>query len=187
MSCCGVFIMPTEWILRKPADTPTDAGERRLTGGKVLAMLLAFFGVVAAVNALMMTLAIGTMPGLDARNGYDPSQRYNAEIAASRAQAARGWRQDASVILSDGAAVVALTLTDSEDRPVTGLEIAAELAHPATRGLDRASRMIEIAPGRYTARVADVRPGLWTLGIVARPDAAGEPLWRGRTRLMVKG
>lgn len=187
MSCCGVFIMPTEWILKQPVPSRPAREAAPLTGGKVLAMLLGFFVVVASVNALMMTLAISTMPGLDARNGYDPSQRYNAEIASSRAQAARGWRQDSTVTLKDGMAEVALTLTDGQNQPISGLEVAAELAHPATRGRDRSGRMIEVAPGRYAARLAGVQPGLWTLGIVARPDAAAEPLWRGRTRLMVKG
>ena len=42
-----------------------------LTGGKVLAMLIAFFGVVIGVNMIMMRLAIQTMPGTDVDSAAD--------------------------------------------------------------------------------------------------------------------
>jgi nitrogen fixation protein FixH len=54
-----------------------------LTGWHVAAIAFAFFAIVAGVNGYMLSAAIRTMPGLDARNGYDVSQRYNAAIAAA--------------------------------------------------------------------------------------------------------
>ena len=32
------------------------------------------------------------LPGIEARNGYDVSQRYNAELAAAAEQERRGWK-----------------------------------------------------------------------------------------------
>lgn len=187
MSCCGGFSMPTEWFLEESRQAAKGADPSPLTGGKVLAMLVGFFLVVALVNAVMMTLAIRTMPGLDARNGYDPSQRYNAEIAAARVQRERGWRQSATVALSEGAAEVVVSLTGPDGGAVSGLDVAIRLDHPATRQLDRQEAAIEIAPGRYRARLPGIRAGQWTLSVTARDIADGEPVWRERERLAVKG
>ncbi|MFY8154383.1 MAG: FixH family protein, partial [Hyphomicrobiales bacterium] len=75
---------------------------RPLTGRFVLILCVAFFGIVAAVNGVMMTYAITTMPGLDAANGYVASQRLNREFDAMRQQAARGWKADVAVALRNG-------------------------------------------------------------------------------------
>jgi nitrogen fixation protein FixH len=179
--------MPTEWFLKESRPATESESPAPLTGGKVLAMLVGFFVVVALVNALMMTLAIRTMPGLDARNGYDPSQRWNAEIAAARAQRDRGWRQSATVALAEGAAEVVVSLTGPDGGAVSGLDVDIRLAHPATRQLDRQEAAVEIAPGRYRARLPDIRPGQWTLSVTARDMPDGEPVWRERERLAVKG
>jgi nitrogen fixation protein FixH len=44
---------------------PTRVSEKPLTGRKVLAILIAFFGVVIGVNVAMMRLAISTLPGTE--------------------------------------------------------------------------------------------------------------------------
>ena len=43
----------------------TPPSQRQLTGRAVLAMLVAFFGVVIGVNVTMAKLAISTLPGTD--------------------------------------------------------------------------------------------------------------------------
>jgi nitrogen fixation protein FixH len=53
-----------------------------LTGGKVLCMLVAFFGVVFSVNFLMAKLAIDTLPGTEVDSAYSASLAYEKEIAA---------------------------------------------------------------------------------------------------------
>ena len=55
---------------------------RQLTGKVVLAILLGFFGTVMSVNALMMTLAITTLPGTEVDSAYAASLAYEREIAA---------------------------------------------------------------------------------------------------------
>ena len=64
---------------------------RPLTGRSVLIMLLAFFGVMLAVNFYMARAAIATHPGLDHRNAYEAGVAYNKEIEAAKAQNALGW------------------------------------------------------------------------------------------------
>jgi nitrogen fixation protein FixH len=44
-----------------------------LTGGKVLLMLVAFFGVVFGVNFTMANLAIKTLPGTEVDSAYSAS------------------------------------------------------------------------------------------------------------------
>ena len=60
-----------------------------LTGGKVLAMLIAFFGVIFSVNMVMMRLAIQTMPGTDVDSAYTASLAYEKEIVTAHDQNAR--------------------------------------------------------------------------------------------------
>jgi nitrogen fixation protein FixH len=58
---------------------------RPLTGWHVLAMFVAFFGVIIAVNFLLAWKAIATFPGLEVDNGYVASQSFDAEMAAQKA------------------------------------------------------------------------------------------------------
>jgi nitrogen fixation protein FixH len=71
--------------------------EKTLTGRTALLSILAFFGVVMAVNVTMMTLAVETLRGTDVDNPYSAGLAYNKEISAARAQEARGWQVVAHV------------------------------------------------------------------------------------------
>lgn len=55
------------------------------------AILLAFFGVVVAVNLTMATLATRTFGGVVVENSYVASQQYNHWLAAARKQDRLGW------------------------------------------------------------------------------------------------
>lgn len=59
-----------------------------LTGRKVFAMFVAFFGTIIAVNVYMATQAVGTFPGLEVKNSYVASQTFDKDRAA---QEALGW------------------------------------------------------------------------------------------------
>lgn len=175
MSCCGVIIMLDE------AASPAGRLPRALTGRIVLFTFIAFFGIVFAVNGVMMTYAISTMPGLDVSNGYVASQRMNRELDAMRQQAERGWKADVSVALQNRAAPINLTLTDRDGRPVTGLAVTARLAHPAITSADRLGAFSENGPGVYAAVVPDVQAGAWTLVIEASRN--GERVFASRNRI----
>ncbi len=181
MSCCGVFIMSSE--AASPAGQ-APRPPRPLTGRFVLILCVAFFGIVAAVNGVMMTYAITTMPGLDAANGYVASQRMNREFDAMRQQAERGWKADVAVALRNGDAPVSLALTDRDGRPVTGLAVTARLAHPALTRADHIGLLTETGPGLYAAVVPRVQPGAWTL--VLEAERAGQRVFASRNRIMLK-
>ena len=65
--------------------TTTDLGERKLTGWHVLAMFVAFFGVIIAVNVTLAWKAIATFPGVEVENGYVASQSFDKDRAAQKA------------------------------------------------------------------------------------------------------
>jgi nitrogen fixation protein FixH len=180
MSCCGVFIMPFDGS--QLAVLPGKQA-RQITGRFVLFCLIGFFGVIFAVNGVMMTLAIRTMPGLDVKNGYVASQAMNREIGAMRLQAGRGWRADISVKLDNRLAAAAVSVVDRDGKPVTGLEITARLAHPALTRADHRSGLIEHRPGLYLAEFPDVQAGAWTF--VVEADRSGERVFASRNRVVL--
>lgn len=172
-----------------PIDLPAPSAPspRRpfeLSGRVVLAGLIGFFFVVAGVNAIMMTVAIRTMPGADVRSAYETSQHFNGEIARMHAQDARGWQAQADIHRAGADAVIALTLRDRQGLPVQGLAVDAKLLHPATRQEDRDTALAETAPGSYSAQVPALHSGAWTVLIDARRD--GEPMFISRSRVMLR-
>src|SRR5436305_2810706 len=95
---------------------------RSLTGRKVLAMMIAFFGVVIGVNLIMMRFAIQTLPGTEVDSAYSASLAYEKEITAARDQNARKWKVDAHVERGrEGAATLEIEARDSDGQPVSGL------------------------------------------------------------------
>ncbi len=185
MCCCGVLILPhdmtkTSMTLRsmKPAKPP-----RPITGRFVLCSFIGFFGVIAAVNATMMTLAIRTMPGLDVANGYVASQGMNREIDAMRSQTERAWTADVAAGLENNIAPISISLSDRLGKPVTGLAVTARLAHPALTRADHTGVLIERRPGVYTAELADIQAGAWTL--VVEASQRGERVFASRNRIVL--
>src|SRR6187549_3422989 len=104
---------------------------RPLTGGKVLAMLVAFFGVIISVNMVMMRLAIQTMPGTDVDSAYTASLAYEKEIAIAQGQNARNWKVDAKVRRGpDGSATLQVEARDNDGKPMSGLKFQGRFERP---------------------------------------------------------
>lgn len=163
---------------------PQPRAPFRLGGRFVLLAMLGFFAVVSGVNAVMMTLAIRTMPGVDVKSAYETSQRFNQEIERMRAQAARGWQVNADLRHEGAESVVEVSFLDRLGVPVRGLAVEARLEHPATRAQDRNEHLSEAAPGRYLARMPALHAGGWTLAVTARRD--GTAIFDTRSRIVLK-
>ena len=65
-----------------------------LTGRHVLLAMLAFFGVIFAVNGAFLYFALGSHSGVVAVEPYRKGLAYNQAIAAAEAQERRGWRME---------------------------------------------------------------------------------------------
>lgn len=153
----------------------------KVTGKTVLVYLIVFFAVVASANAVMMTLALKTMPGVDVKSAYEASQNYNVEIARAREQEERGWRANVALNADKGERQIVINFVDKTGAPVRGLTVQARLAHPADRKADIAAEAHEIAPGIYSARFATAHGGAWDLVIEGRQS--GRDIYRSRSRI----
>jgi nitrogen fixation protein FixH len=163
----------------------SPASPRLLTGRKVLAILVAFFGVVFTVNAVMIKVALDTMPGLEVESAYRASLAFNSEAQAAQAQAERGWRVEAHVERdADGRASVRIEARDHAGVPLTGLAFAARLARPADKRFDRVVELAERETGIYRGMVEEVSAGQWDLVLEAERGSAR--LFRSRDRVVLQ-
>jgi nitrogen fixation protein FixH len=166
-----------------PNKNEADKG-RPLTGWRVLAMLLAFFGVIGSVNAVMVYSALSTFSGEVETHPYEHGIAYNREIASAREQAARGWKVDAALErLASGETNIVVTARDSAGADISGVEVAANLASPADKKQDVPAKLQEIAPGRFEAKVR-VAPGARDLVLTALQG--GREVFRSRNRLQIE-
>ena len=132
---------------------------RTITGRHVFFMLLAFFGLIAAVNFNMARLAISNFGGTVVDNSYVASQRYNEWIAAQAAQEARGWSASAER-MTDGRVAVHL-----QGLAADSVSVRAE--HPTRKTLDYDMAMRRAADGVF-ASAEPLPAGRWSLRVIAQ-------------------
>ena len=162
----------------------TRISERRLTGRKVLAMLIAFFGIVIGVNVTMAKLAIKTLPGTDVDSAYTASLGYEKEILAARDQSARNWKVDAHIErLAGGAALLQVEARDRDGRPVTGLKFQGRFERPTDKRADLAIALAEVGIGIYRGRLDAVAPGQRDL--VLEGDNASGRMFLSKNRVLL--
>jgi nitrogen fixation protein FixH len=166
-----------------------DAMERdgcrspRVTGRVVLICLVAFFAVIAGVNAVMVVAAVSTFGGVETRNAYQAGLAFGRETAAAAAQDALHWRVKAKVAAERGATRVEVAAADAAGRPLAGLQAAARLVHPTDQRSDRVVTLREDAPGTF-AGTAAAAVGRWTLEIELSRD--GARLFRSRNGIFLQ-
>jgi nitrogen fixation protein FixH len=163
--------------------TVKAARSRELTGRTVLICLIAFFAVVAGVNAIMVRAAVTTFGGLETQSSYRAGLLFAKETAAARAQDARSWQVQASVVRDGERHKVTIDARDAAGRPLTGLSAAVLLAHPTYRRSDRTVETVEVSPGRFSGAIESMR-GQRDLAIeLMRGD---ERVFRSKTRVVLQ-
>ena len=166
--------------LRLPTIRFAPAGQ--LTGRRVLAMLVAFFGVVMVVNFFMMQAAISTFGGVDTKSSYEAGRLFEGEVAKAAAQSARDWRVDAHLAASGNERVLSVDLSDAKGAPVTGVDVEATLAHPVDERKDVTVVLAETDAGVYRGQ-AIVPAGVWELNLLV--VNGGQQLFRSKNRVIV--
>ncbi|HRY07496.1 MAG TPA: FixH family protein [Hyphomicrobiaceae bacterium] len=164
----------------------TATGERVITGRHVLWGVIAFFGVIFAVNGVFLYEALSTYTGVVSREPYRKGLHYNERIAAEKEQQTRGWASDVALTSTgDGLAII---LKDHQGNPVGGLTFEGRLGRPATEAMDVVLDFKETAPGSYLAAFATLAPGTWQVDLTAKElTSAGEKVvWRARKRVRWK-
>lgn len=173
-----------------PTTLPGVWRQSGLQGRHVLIGMVAFFGIVFAVNGLLLYHALATHSGIVAQEPYRKGLAYNTRIAADERQAALGWSAD--VTLEHGGRV-ALTLAGSDGAAIAARSVVATIGRPTSNREDRRMPLVEVAHGRYTAELGAVEPGAWLVDIEVRNDRlsdqlnnTGTPEYRMRRRLWLK-
>lgn len=162
----------------------SSASPKPLTGRKVLAMLIAFFGVVIGVNVTMMKLAILTLPGTDVDSAYTASLGYEKEIMAAHDQDARHWQVDAHVRRgTDGGATLEVEARDDSGKPMTGLKFQGRFERPTDKRADLPVELAEVGIGVYRGTAPSIAPGQWDL--VLEGDAAGRRMFLSKNRVLL--
>ena len=155
----------------------------RIEGRHVLFALVAFFGVMLAVNGVFVYFATSTFSGLSTEDAYRKGLNYNQVLDAKRAQSATGWTYTAEQ--DDG--LLRLTMQGPDGKPVERLDIRGRLGRPATDVADRAVRFFWHGGGLYTAETGMLPPGQWDLTAEARSAQTEDSApFRIGTRLWVK-
>jgi nitrogen fixation protein FixH len=140
---------------------------QRFTGWHMLATMVAFFGVVIAVNMTMMSIARGSFGGIVVDNSYVASQEFNGWLDAAQAQEELGWSA-ASAITAEGRVLVTVAGTPEP------LAVTATARHPLGRLPDRALTFHRTSAGHYVSTQA-LPEGRWTLRLQL---AAADAVWR---------
>lgn len=156
----------------------------QVTGRTVLVGMLGFFGVVTAVNAAMIYLAVSSHTGVVTTSSYRAGNGWQAEIEAAQAQLARNWQVEAVIDRAGDGAAVEVRVRDRNGAPVTGLAVATLLRSPIREADDLEAALTETETGRYRGKVAAIAPGNWTLLIDAAE--AGVRVFHSESRLFVR-
>lgn len=162
----------------------TRALPKRLTGRHVLLILVAFFGIIIAVNVTMAKLAISTLSGTEVDSAYTESLAYEKEIATARDQDARKWKVDAHIDrAAGGAAVLRVEARDKAGQPLTGLKFEGRFERPTDKRADLAVTLEEVGIGVYRGRLDKIAAGQWDL--VLEGDAKGQRMFLSKNRVLL--
>ena len=144
----------------------------------MLFTMLAFFGVIIAVNLTMAAFATRSWTGLVVKNSYVASQAFNRELEQAKVQAARGWTGD--ITYREGAVV--LSLTDKAGRPVVLDTSIVRIGRPAFEQEDHRVVMVHQGNGIYHAE-DKLQLGIWQVS-VRGTSSQGD--YRLDSRLIIK-
>jgi nitrogen fixation protein FixH len=161
-----------------------EAGGKPLNGWRVLAMIVAFFLFVGAVNGVMIYKAVKTFSGEVVAHPYERGLAYNSDIARAREQAVRDWKVEASLTrLPTGETEISVSARDAAGAEIAGVEMSAVLVAPADLSKDVKMKLAQTAPGRFSGKVK-VAPGQRDLVLTAL--RGGEEIFRSRNRIDIE-
>lgn len=131
---------------------------RELTGRHVLAITLAAFGTIIAVNLVMAFMAVGTFPGLEVKSSYVASQSFDQDRAAQRAL---NWSVTPEY---DGHEMV-LTIRDETGYPAPVRDLQVTVGRPTHMREDQTPEF-RYSNGAFRAAL-QLAPGVWNIHLSA--------------------
>jgi nitrogen fixation protein FixH len=136
---------------------------KKLTGRIILISMLAFFGVIFAVNGTFLYFAISTWPDLVSDEAYQEGLNYNQTLDQAQLQSDLGWTSQ----LQSNNQSIKVNLSDKSGNPLSGITIKAIIKRP----VEDITPIIVILseddqyPGQYSAAVKFPLPGRWYVKI----------------------
>jgi nitrogen fixation protein FixH len=156
---------------------------REVTGRMAFICLVAFFGVVAGVNAIMVHAAVSTFGGVETESSYQTGRVFAREASAAHEQDALHWQVAATIAPADNAtARVEVVALDATGARIRNLTAHATFSHPTDRRFDQVLTLTELAPGRF-AGSSTRAAGQWDL--VIELDRDGTRMFRSKNRITV--
>ncbi|MEK6746176.1 MAG: FixH family protein [Pseudomonadota bacterium] len=145
-----------------------------MTGKRVAWYFIAFFGFIAAVNAVMMTLAIRTHSGTVTDHPYEKGLAYNQVVEAENAQAALGWQGE--IRYADD--LIVFILKDKNGTTITPDNAKATFTRPTQSGIDFSVELQgEQTPVTFSAK------GIWHVRVDA---VVGDKNFQQSKRIVVE-
>lgn len=138
----------------------TADGGREFTGWHMLAIMVAFFSVIIAVNLTMAFFARSSWTGMVAENTYIGSRQFSEKAAEGRAQAALGWKTELAIV----GGRVSYRLNDGLGNVVAARQATAKFRRPAHVSEDRQVALTPQPDGTLTASI-ELGDGLWIVEI----------------------
>ncbi len=143
-------------------------GGFRLTGKKVLAILVGFFSVIIAVNMVMAYVAVTTFSGMQIQRPYEAGLKFNHAISKARVQQEQHWKVDTHLERAkDGQVTLTITLADQQGAAIVDQQVSVQLVSPVDSRNDAAFALMPDGPGRYRG-VTQAAAGQWDLVIEAK-------------------
>jgi nitrogen fixation protein FixH len=144
-------------------------------------------GIVVAVNAVLISAAIGTFPGFETRDHYRKGLAYNENLAAAREQDRLGWQVQLAFQPEPESAGghrgrLDVRFADATGGALPQLEVEARLMRPTHQGYDQTLMLAGLGDGRYQGTIALPLPGQWEVRILARD---GDRHFQATRRLIV--
>ena len=157
---------------------------RELTGKHVLFCLLGFFGVVFAVNGVLVKAATSTFGGVETSSSYKAGLMFEQEVARAGQQDELHWQVVGKLARDKaGEAVLDISARDAKGVPLTGITARARLAHPADERLDHMIALDRTNTGLFHGE-AQAQPGQWELIVDLYRDEAR--VFRSRSRVTLR-
>lgn len=164
-------------VSRLDSRQPSSVG-RPFTGWHMAAIMVAFFGVVMAVNFTMAHLAARSFSGVVVQNSYDASQRYNQWLAQAARERALGL---SAQVRRQADGRLAVRLVGGAQGLWASAVLRGEAWHPLGQVADHELRFVAQGDGNFisTAPLAGTRWRL-RLELLARD---GRAVWHGQELL----
>lgn len=139
-------------------------GRGEFTGRHMLAVFVAGFSIVIAVNLFMAYRAVGGFHGVVVENSYVASQNFNTWLDKAEKSRALGWdvrperrRADGRVVLDTAGVPAGAAITAELRRPLGAHEFTSLTFAPDGEGRWLSNEAV--AEGRWTMRIAIAAPG----------------------------